>query len=92
MSFKRGDKVTAFGLEGYVVEVNMNHHSPVTVQFTSGDLDSFLPDGRSMEWHKLPSLFKLVIEKKPKPEPTDEEIAEAMSEGMWGGWGGCGVV
>lgn len=86
MSFKRGDKVTAFGLDGYVVEVNTNHHQPVTVQFSNGEMDSFLPDGRYMEWHKLPSLFKLVIQEVKST--SEQDLTDLYNEGWGGYWGG----
>lgn len=51
--FKVGDKVTAWGCEGTVVE---NNSYLVRVIFKHQRYEEFFPDGRFTVWHKEPSL------------------------------------
>ena len=59
MTFKVGDKVTAYGNTGVVTGIDTRLHYPVVARFTVGQqtyYDSFDLDGRAERWHKKPAL------------------------------------
>ena len=69
--FEVGDKVRAFGLDGFVKKVEDNVAYPIRAAFLreSGDMidEIFTLDGRNEFWHKEPSL--VLVEKAKKEEP-----------------------
>lgn len=64
MEFQVGDKVRAFGIDGFVVrDYDNGTRSPIEVLFDTGDKVWFTKDGKLYTWHKEPSL---VLVKRPK--------------------------
>lgn len=57
--FKVGDKVRAFGCEGYIAGIREDalNFYPIKVNFNSGHYTFFTLDGRFEKFHKEPSLF-----------------------------------
>lgn len=56
-TFKVGDRVRAFGVDGTVIEVG-TRYLEVSFYFENGTKQegSFLLDGRIFDWHAVPSL------------------------------------
>lgn len=63
--FKVGDRVKAFGLEGYVIRVlGEEHDYPIEVSYgIEGIIDCFTSNGEYYKYHKEPSL---VLIERPK--------------------------
>lgn len=68
--FKVGDKVEAFGVEGDVINDDINDDwgdvYPIFVHFENGHHVSFTSDGKSHKWHKTPSLKLIERPKKTR--------------------------
>lgn len=67
MSFKIGDKVKAFGVNGVVVEIRPDRVYPIIVKFETFERISFTGDGREFSWHKTPSLKLRKFKKREVP-------------------------
>lgn len=62
--FQVGDKISAFGVEGEVVSINVSGDFPIKCNFVDGYSATFSSDGRYYDWQE-PSL-KLIERPKKK--------------------------
>lgn len=63
--FQVGDKISAFGVEGEVVSINVSSDFPIKCNFVNGYSATFSINGKHSFWHKEPSL-KLIERPKKK--------------------------
>ena len=62
--FELGDTVTAFGVEGKVIETYYKSLYPIHVEFNNGKTECFTYEGHYKEWHKSPALIFIERERK----------------------------
>ena len=82
MNFKVGDKVRAFGCDGVVTDIFINHIYSIRVHFEKEKyIVDFANEGKYQPWHKEPSL---VLVERPEPEePLFQWVIKDSANKSW---------